>query len=409
MFDSKGRFIVVVLDGFGIGEMPDVKSERPQDIGANTAYKLLDYYCDQSLPTLEMLGLNNIVQCKTSAISISELANVGTLELKHLGCDTFAGHQEIMGTKPTKPLVKPFCQSVDKIESALKQAGYKTERVFREQQYILWIEEAVAIGDNLEAELGQVYNISANFNQIDYSTLQDIGKIVRENNDVARNIVFGGLLDSSQKLLDAIEVHGNCIGVNAPKSGVYDSGFQVEHLGYGVDSSTQVPEQLNKLGIKTTLIGKVADIVANPHGVSHKKLVNTDEIFAITCHDISQQSEGFFCINVQETDLSGHKENHQEYWDVLEAADRGLQKIIQLLNPEDVLLVTADHGNDPFIGHGKHTREKVPVLVYTSKSKGVDLGNGKTLANIGATVCDFFSANPPQYGQSFLPLINKKK
>lgn len=404
-----GRFIVVVLDGFGVGEMADVALERPQDVGANTAYKLLSHYADQNLPILGRLGLNNIVQCKESVIKNSSVANFGTINLKHEGCDTFAGHQELMGTCPTKPLVKPFYHSIDAIQTALINYGYKVERIIKSAVELLFVNDCVMIGDNLEAELGQVYNITANLNLISFDELQHLGAVVRNANDVARNVVFGGLLDSNQSLFDAIEVKGKCIGVNAPKSGAYDNGFQVVHLGYGVNHSVQAPQMINQKGIKTFLIGKVADIVQIENGISHKKMVDTDKIFERSIDEIKQQDNGFFCINIQETDLSGHKQSPELYWHTLQRADEGLERIINLLNNEDILLVTADHGNDPFIGHGMHTREKVPLMLLHRGTQGVHLGEMETLADIGATVCDYFRANPPEFGTSFLPSINKER
>lgn len=400
------RFIVLVLDGFGIGEMLDVVTERPQDIGSNTAFKLLSEFRTKRLPTLEKLGLNNVVGCEASVMLPFPTACVGKSQLKHEGCDTFAGHQEIMGTRPKQPLVKPFRYAIDKIEKALQSEGYSIKRITQNRQSLLMVNECVTVGDNLEAELGQVYNVTANLNEISFEEVQNIGRIIRNNNDVARNVVFGGELDSNQSLIEAIEVRGECIGVNAPKSGAYDKGFKVLHLGYGVDHFVQVPEMLNAQGVSTTLVGKVADIVQNPHGTSFKKMSNTDEIFRISLEEIRLSEKGFFCINVQETDLAGHKQDPEEYWRTLEKADRGLKEILKILNENDILIVTADHGNDPYVGHGNHTREYTPLLAYGEKIKGTQIGERLTLADIGATVCDYFDAKFPEFGESFLPLMN---
>ncbi|GEA60595.1 phosphopentomutase [Vibrio comitans] len=401
------RFIVFVLDGFGIGEMQDVASERPQDIGSNTALKLLSAFSDKRLPTLEMLGLNNVVNCDESVMRPSSTASVGKCNLKHEGCDTFAGHQEIMGSKPRKPLVKPFFLSIDNIERALQFDGYSTQRITQGGRSLLLINGCVAVGDNLEAELGQVYNVTANLSEISFDEVQKIGEVIRSNNDVSRNVVFGGLLASNQNLIDAIEVHGECIGVNAPRTGVYDKGFKVIHLGYGVDYSIQVPEMLNERGINTVLVGKVADIVHNPHGISRKRLSDTIDICRISVEELSKSDIGFFCINVQETDLAGHKQDPEAYWSTLDKADRGLEEILKIMNKNDILIVTADHGNDPYIGHGKHTREYTPLLVYGEQIECSVIGERLTLADIGATACDYFGANAPQFGESFLPLLNR--
>ncbi|GAD90031.1 hypothetical protein VHA01S_031_00430 [Vibrio halioticoli NBRC 102217] len=400
------RFIVVVLDGFGVGEMPDVPVVRPQDIGANTASKLINYFPNDSLPTLESLGLVNITETKVPSMEVNKLANVGKMMLAHEGGDTFMGHQEIMGTKPKSPLIKPFKESIDLIEHALLTSGLSVERIHKNELELLVVNKCVTVGDNLEADLGQVYNITGNLNEITFESLLDIGKIVRSNNCVARNIVFGGNLSSSSQLLDAIETKGSTyIGVSAPKSGVYDHGFQVMHLGYGVDTSKQVPAQLHQVGVKTTLIGKVADIVGNESGTNYMQMVDTTKIMDKAAAEIKENSDGFFCINIQETDLSGHQEDPQRYWKTLKKADRGLNMLTSLLDVKDTLVVIADHGNDPFIGHSRHTREFVPLMVYKPQLTNVNLGIRNTLSDVGATVCEFFGAKQPENGHSFLHLI----
>ncbi|MGF1680277.1 phosphopentomutase [Photobacterium minamisatsumaniensis] len=401
------KFIVVVLDGFGVGEMPDVAKTRPQDLGANTTEKLLNHFPLKSLPTLEKLGLLNTVSQTCSIMQTNNDANWGTALLAHEGCDTFMGHQEIMGTLPQPPVIKPFQESIDAIEAALIKNSYKVKRITHNNIDTLMVNNCVVIGDNLEADLGQVYNLTADFNQISFEELHKLGNVVRTANKVSRNIAFGGFVTSMQNILNAIETKydpktdQHYIGVNAPDSGAYDNGFQVVHLGYGVDASTQVPYQLHHVGVTTHLYGKVADIVQNDMGISYTSIVDTQHVFSLLNNDL-QQRTGFFCANIQETDLSGHQQDPKQYWKVLEQADHGLAQVIDQMTPQDMLIVMADHGNDPFIGHTKHTREIVPLLLYTLTNRGVHLGQRSTLADVGATVLDFFHAPPAQSGTSFL-------
>ena len=412
------RFIVVVLDGFGVGEMPDVARVRPQDCGANTANKLLEHFPLKRLPTLEKLGLQNVVQNPHSIMQANPQANTGSAWLAHQGGDTFMGHQEIMGTQPKPPLVQPFQQALAKIEAALLAKEYRVERITQQGLDLLVVEQGVVIGDNLEADLGQVYNLTCNFNIVSFAKLLEIAAIVRANNPVSRNIAFGGDIHfaddphSMQRVFDAIEVKTNkdgeaaYIGVNAPDSGAYDKGFQVAHLGFGVDAKTQVPWLLHQQNIKTWLYGKVADIVQNPHGQSYLSIVDTDEVFRLLNQDLDQHTEGFFCANVQETDLSGHQQDPKQYWRVLERADVGLSQVMAKMNSDDVLVVMADHGNDPFIGHTKHTREQVPLLVYQKGKTGINIGQRTTLSDVGASACAFFNAPSPENGTPIIPLLD---
>ncbi|MGY3161465.1 phosphopentomutase [Ewingella americana] len=82
------------------------------------------------------------------------------------------------------------------------------------------------------------------------------------------------------------------------------------------------------------------------------------------------------------------------------------RSLFDAMQPEDLLVVIADHGNDPTIGHSRHTREQVPLLVYQHGLPPVELGWRTTLSDVGASACDFFGAAKPQNGRSFLPLLS---
>ena len=275
------RFVVLVIDSFGVGAMKDVTLVRPQDAGANTCGHILSQLPHLQLPTLETLGLINALGYAPGDMQPSDSATWGVAELQHEGGDTFMGHQEILGTRPLPPLRMPFRDVIDRVEQALVSAGWQVERRGDDLQF-LWVNQAVAIGDNLEADLGQVYNITANLSVISFDDAIKMGRIVREQVQVGRVITFGGLLTDSQCILDAAESkEGRFIGINAPRSGAYDNGFQVVHMGYGVDEKVQVPQKLYEAGVPTVLVGKVADIVSNPYGVSWQNLVDSQRIMDI--------------------------------------------------------------------------------------------------------------------------------
>jgi phosphopentomutase len=153
------------------------------------------------------------------------------------------------------------------------------------------------------------------------------------------------------------EKEGRYIGINAPRSGVYAQGFQVAHMGYGVDEKVQVPAQLYQAGIPTVLIGKVADIVNNPHGENWQNLVDSQRIMEITQEAFFRRESVFICTNIQETDLAGHAEDVARYADRLSLVDHHLALLMADMGPDDCIVVMADHGNDPTIGHSLHTRE----------------------------------------------------
>lgn len=402
------KFVVVVIDSFGVGAMADVPDVRPQDIGANTCQHILQHFPQLRLPVLEKLGLMNALGHDTGVMKPSAQAVYGTAALQHEGGDTFMGHQEILGTRPKTPLRMPFSAVIDDVERALLAEGWQVERKGADLQF-LWVNQAAAIGDNLEADLGQVFNISASLDDISFDEVRILGEIVRRCVKVDRVIAFGGRLESRQQILDAAEEkQGVYIGINAPRSGVYKSGFQVVHMGYGVDASVQVPKKLHDVGIRSVLIGKVADIAINPHGVNYRNLVDSQQVMDITLDELGQPGRAFICTNIQETDLAGHAQDVGRYAERLQLVDSNLGRLMKAMQPEDCLVVMADHGNDPTIGHSKHTRENVPLLVWQPGIVPAQLGARKTLSDVGATVCDYFNAAAPQNGSSFLSQLQTR-
>ena len=260
----------------------------------------------------------------------------------------------------------------------------------------------------LEADLGMCYNVTAPLDYMPFEKEYAIAKLVRKVSTVGRVIVFGGTGNTMQDLYNAEEIReGKYIGIASAKSKSYDQGYQCLHLGYGVDKEVQAPTILTKSGIPCTLIGKVADIVANDLGKSIS-CVPTPEVMEITLNSILEMEQGFICTNVQETDLAGHAQNAARYVEVLKQADAGLAKILPHLTENDILIVQADHGNDPNIGHSKHTRECVPLLIYRKGLEGVQIGTRKTMSDMGASCCDYFNVEAPQNGESFIELIGGK-
>ena len=399
------RFIIVVLDGFGIGAMEDAAAVRPGDEKANTLRSILRDHPDLKLPTLEKLGLMNAYGSESAQMKFNPQANFGKSELMHFGADTFMGHQEIMGTLPKQPEVHPFQQKVDVVAAHLKNCGHQVEIIERQGLRYVVCDKFVTIADNLEADLGMCYNVTAPLDLISFEKEVEIAERVREVVTVGRVIVFGGTGNTMQDLYNAEEIRqGRFIGIASAKSKSYEQGYQCRHLGYGVNKNVQVPTILTKAKIPCVLIGKVADIVANDLGTS-LSCVPTPECMRLTLDAVRRMDTGFICTNVQETDLAGHSQDSAEYRRILEQADAGLAEILPELTEDDILIVQADHGNDPDIGSSRHTRECVPLLIYRKGLKGVKVGTRRTMSDNGATCCDFFGTDAPENGTSYLDLL----
>ena len=375
------------------------------DEKANTLRSILRDHPDLKLPTLEKLGLMNAYGSESAQMKFNPQANFGKSELMHFGADTFMGHQEIMGTLPKQPEVHPFQQKVDVVAAHLKNCGHQVEIIERQGLRYVVCDKFVTIADNLEADLGMCYNVTAPLDLISFEKEVEIAERVREVVTVGRVIVFGGTGNTMQDLYNAEEIRqGRFIGIASAKSKSYEQGYQCRHLGYGVNKNVQVPTILTKAKIPCVLIGKVADIVANDLGTS-LSCVPTPECMRLTLDAVRRMDTGFICTNVQETDLAGHSQDSAEYRRILEQADAGLAEILPELTEDDILIVQADHGNDPDIGSSRHTRECVPLLIYRKGLKGVKIGTRRTMSDNGATCCDFFGTDAPENGTSYLDLL----
>ncbi|MDR1128681.1 MAG: phosphopentomutase, partial [Treponema sp.] len=331
------RFVVIVLDGFGIGAMEDVQELRPQDTGANTALHIYGALPGFRLPVLESLGLGNALQAAGPSGVLEQAAQTavfpagfapgpapvktccfGFHRLAHFGADTFWGHQELMGTRPLKGESGPIGPRLFAIREALARAGHEarfyggTRPCFREpgaamesgaaaEPGVLVVDGALTIGDNLETDLGDNYNVTAALDIMPFEKVREIGAIVRSLVHNSRVIVFGGRGVTLNDILNAYESSGPFAGVSAPRSGVYRRGYQVVHLGYGVKSEVQVPAMLNKAGIATVLMGKVADIEENP-GDRNIPGVDTGELLEKTAAMQYEIYRAYICVNIHETD-----------------------------------------------------------------------------------------------------------
>lgn len=396
------KFVVVVLDGFGIGEMEDVKTTRPQDLNANTCLSILKNKPELKLPNLEKLGLMNILDKEVNGMKKNPNATWGKSNLTHFGADTFFGHQEIMGTKPKMPFREPIKNKIEEIYNALVNEGYRVRHSEGYNERFLIVEEALTIADNIECDLGQAFNITSALDLIDFKKVLEIGKVARSIAEVPRVITFGGKGINLENILNAVEEKdGGFIGINAPKSGVYNKGYECVHLGYGVCPDTQVTTILANEDVPVYLLGKVADVVINEHGTSIP-MVDTKGVLEETIKISREIDNGFICCNVQETDLAGHGEDVDKYANKLEISDSLIGELIETLNEKDVLIVMADHGNDPTIGHSKHTREMVPLMIYGKNIKSGYVGTRETLSDVGATIAEFFDVNKPENGTSFI-------
>jgi phosphopentomutase len=392
------RVILLVLDGLGVGEMPDVALVRPQDRGANTLKSLGQSLVKLRIDNLRKLGLGKVIALPGLETPASgPLAGYGRSRLAHYGADSYLGHQEILGTIPKMPVKTLMSQAAPLLEKLLSDRGYQVRRPL-DGKNLLLVDEAVLVGDNLEADPGLIINLTVATDIIPFKEALKIGQIVRDSVQTSRVIVFGGPgIDVGDILRHVRQLDNGQIGVDSPALGVYNEQLHVQHMGYGVDPARQAPFILSKTGLPVVLIGKMADLVVCPAAVK-VPVVPTPQVMEAVLQHFRDTPEVFIAATVQETDLAAHEGDIPRLGCVLEQVDQALGVVLAECSFEDVLIICADHGNDPCINVGRHTREETPLLVYQKGQPAVDLGIRDTLADIGATVTYLFNSPSTQDG-----------
>ncbi|TMQ96262.1 phosphopentomutase [Actinomadura soli] len=354
------RVVILVIDGLGIGAMPDAAALRPGDAAAHTLGHVLDAAGGPPhLPALAALGLGLLHPRESLDSPTLPGAAAGRSGLGYPGADTFAGHQTMMGADMSGTALARFADHLDTVASALRSAGHEARAL--DGLPVLLVDGQAVVGDNLEADPGLSWNVSARLDDLTFEEILGIARTVRGVAPTARVIAVGG--HSTESLLRSVRsgVDGTA-GLDTPASGFYvNDGLEVAHLGVQIDHTRQLPSRAAAAGVPVTLVGKAADIIVCPEAL-RRPAVETADVLKETFTALTRTAGALVVANVQETDLAGHQQDARRYASLLEEIDAGLSSLLETMRPGDHLIVTGDHGNDPTIGHAFHTREFVPVL-----------------------------------------------
>ncbi|KUL92685.1 hypothetical protein DK26_27665 [Bosea sp. WAO] len=395
------RVIILVLDALGLGALPDVHLVRPNDVGSNTLKHVVQASGGLSLPNLERLGLGTVAPDSGLRIEPNPIAVHGVCNLGYKGADTYLGHQVIMGSRVPDVPEELFEVVRDDVAAALRRAGHHVEPA-GEGLAALFVDGKMICGDNLESDPLQTYHCVGSIDDMPYEEIVKVGEILRSVARVRRIVAMGGYGFRAADIRRCTERRptGQC-GVNNVALGLYTSNYVVRHLTRGTKPDVQVPTILKKAGYEVELLGKVADVITCD-GAHKEPHVLTQPVLDATYASMARVRSGLIAINIQETDLAGHDESAERYAACLRLADEGIGKMMAMMSSRDLLIVTGDHGNDPTIGHDKHTREFTPLLVWTPgiKPKGIFMRD--SLSDIAATTAEIFSVEPTEIGTSFL-------
>ncbi|RKD27859.1 phosphopentomutase [Caminicella sporogenes DSM 14501] len=387
------RVIILVMDSVGIGALPD--SEKFGDIGVNTLGNIAKKTGGIDLPNLVSLGLGNIDGIEGIKGISNPIGCYGkSMEISN-GKDTTTGHWEIAGLyikEPFKTYPNGFPKEV--IEKFEKLTGRKV------------LGNKPASGTVIIEELGREHIKTGN--PIVYTSADSVFQIAAHEEVIPLNELYK-MCEIAREILRGEHQVARVIArpfVGKPGSFERTSNRK----DYSLDPfGKTILDIVSENGYDVMAVGKIEDIF-NGRGIT-KSIHTKDNMDGVdkTIEFLKTDNKGIIFTNLVDFDSKyGHRRNVEGYKKALEELDARIPELLESLKEDDMLIITADHGNDPTYKGTDHTREYIPILVYGDKIKsGVNIGTRKTFADIAATIADIFDVQKTQVGTSFKELILK--
>ena len=382
------RICLLVLDSAGIGEMPDAADWG--DAGADTLGNILKTQTVR-LPNLERLGLGNIRSLRGVPPSSEPIGSFGKCALRSNGKDTTTGHWEMAGIILEKAFpTYPHGFPPDVVEAFVEQA---------EIPGILG--NVPASGTEIIKQLGEEHVRSGK--PIVYTSADSVFQIAAHEEIVPIDRLYE-ICQIARKLLDGEHKVGRVIA--RPFLGTAADNFTRTENRH--DYAVPPPNEnllplLKSKGLDVVCVGKIASIYDGLGVTQDLTAKNNEQTVDQTISALRNESTGLIFSNLVDFDmLYGHRRDPEGYARALERFDLRLPEILDAMGGSDLLIMTADHGNDPTKEGSDHTREYAPLLVYGESAKpGVNLGTRDSLADIGQTIAKNFGMEL-NAGKSFL-------
>jgi phosphopentomutase len=387
-----GRMIIIVLDGAGIGAMPDAADWG--DAGSDTLGHILESRA-VPLPNLQSIGLGNIRSLRALPPAVTPRGSYGRCALRSNGKDTTTGHWEMAGiilerAFPTYPNGFPP-EIIDRFIRETGVPGILGNIPASGTEIIKQLgEEHLKTGKPIVyTSADSVFQIAAHEHLIPLARLYEICEIAR------------GILDGPNKV-------GRVIA--RPFLGEPGSFYRTENRH---DYAVPPPQQnllpaLADEGLDVVCIGKIASIYDSVGVTQDLMAKNNQQSIDQTIRALRDDTRGLIFSNLVDFDmLYGHRRDTEGYARALEHFDSRLPEIEAAMRPDDLTIITADHGNDPTFPGTDHTREYAPLIVYGKRARpGVNLGTRESLADIGQTIAENFGLKLTA-GQSFLTQLTQ--
>ncbi|GAA4709577.1 phosphopentomutase [Brevibacillus fulvus] len=383
------RVFLIVMDSVGIGELPD--ANRFQDEGANTLGHIAERVENFALPHLAQLGLGNIAPIRSVGPVAAPTAHWGKMKEISIGKDTTTGHWEIMGLHVSTPFrTYPDGFPAELIAEFEQRTGRKV------------LGNKVASGTEILDELGEEHMRTGAV--IVYTSADSVFQIAAHEEVVPLEELYR-ICEIARELTLRDEFAVTRV-IARPFVGQPGSFTRTANR-HDYSVKPFAPTVMNRLvdnGLASIAIGKISDIYAD-EGITRaiRTKDNMDGVDQLL-HTMNESFTGLSFVNLVDFDAKyGHRRDPEGYGKALMEFDARVPELLAALQENDLLIITADHGNDP-IHHGTdHTREYVPLLVYyRGLAKGENLGVRETFADLGATIADNFNVEKPTIGQSFL-------
>lgn len=388
------RTIIIVLDSLGIGELPD--ADKYGDIGANTLGHIYEM-AKPKLSNMKKLGLYNIEGLEIPDKEENIIGNFGKAKEKSEGKNSPVGHWEIAGfvnESPFKTYPNGFPKEM--IEEFKKKTGLKGT-----------LYNGVGSGTDLLEKYGEEH-IKTGF-PIIYTSADSVFQIAAHEDVIPVEKLYE-ICKIAREMLNKEEYNIGTV-IARPFIGDKSDNFTRTYNRKDFESSKFGKTMLDVLyenKDEVVAIGKIQDLFT---GRGIKKAIHTEgnaDGIEKTIQEIkNNKSAKLIFTNLVDFDmLYGHRNNVEGYAKALEYFDSKLPEIMQEMNDDDLLIITADHGNDPSTPSTDHDREYIPILIYGKGiKKGVNLGIRETYADISATILDIYNYSKLQYGESFKNLI----
>lgn len=386
------RIFLIVLDSVGIGETPDAK--KYNDIGADTLGNIAKVSGGIHLPNLEKMGLGNLKRVQGVQAVKHPISHYTRMEEASVGKDTMTGHWELMGLHTEQPF-QTFPNGFPK--ELIKELSEKVGRKV--------IGNKPASGTVIIEELGKEHLETGAI--IVYTSADSVLQIAAHEEVVPIDELYRICEIARELTLDEKYLVGRVIArpfigeLGNFKRTANRKDYALKPFG------RTVLNELKDNNFDVIGLGKIYDIYDGEGITRTVKTENNDDGVKKLLEEMKNDFYGLCFLNLVDFDaMYGHRRNPEGYKEALERFDEQLDEILENIKDDDLLIITADHGNDPTHHGTDHTREYVPLFVYHREIEiGRKLPERKTFADVGATIAHNFSVKLPDHGTSFLSLI----